>query len=446
MDICALSAILSAAGSAADVNSAANSNGATVQIIIMLIMLLCSAYFSATETAFTSLNKTRMRTLADKGNKRAEMVLSLSEQYDKLLSTILIGNNIVNIVLSSICTVFFINLLLGNQSMGTLYATVVSTIVVLIFGEISPKGMAKERPESFAMFSAPIIRLLMIVLTPLSFIFGKIKLLLSRMIKSEEDRRMTQDELLTLVDEVEQEGAIDEDEGALLRSAIEFTDREASDILTPRTALEAIEQGTPNKEISRCFRESGYSRLPVYVDSVDNIVGVIHQKDFYATIHHTEKPIDGIMKKPVYIPLSMKISEILKLLKQSKSHIAVVVDEYGGTMGIVTMEDILEELVGEIWDEHDEIVEDFVKIDDNTYKVLCTLDLDKLFKFLDIEDETDSATVNGWVLEKFGYFPTVGESFTYEKVTVEVLDADNQRVNEIQITVTEPSDDEDEAE
>ncbi len=417
-----------------------------IQILVMAIMLVFSAYFSATETAFSSLNKTRVKTLADKGNKKAEAVLKLSDKYDKLLSTILIGNNIVNIVLSSICTVFFINLIM-SQSLGTTLATIVSTVAVLIFGEITPKSLAKESPERFAMFSAPIIKLLMVILTPFSAFFGGIKFLTSKIFKSKDDRRMTQDELLTLVDEVEQEGGIDKEESELLRSAIEFTDREASDILTPRTSLEAVADNLPNIEIAKVFEESGYSRIPVYNGSIDSIIGIIHQKDFYSTIQGTEKSIESIMKKPVYIPLSMKISDILKLLQKTKSHIAVVVDEYGGTMGIVTMEDILEELVGEIWDEHDEVVEDIVQLDEGSYKVLCSTDLDKLFKLLEIEDEeTDAATVNGWVLEKFGYFPQPEETFEFENITVKVLDSDDQRVNEIEVTVheTEPEEKEEE--
>lgn len=413
----------------------------TTQIIIMAVMLVFSAYFSATETAFSSLNKTRIKTLAEKGNKKAERVLVLSEKYDKLLSTILIGNNIVNILLSSISTVFFINLV-KEQDLGTTLATAVSTVAVLIIGEITPKSLAKEYPEKFAMFSAPIIKVLMVILTPLSFIFGGIRIILSKLVKSKDDRKMTQDELLTFVDEVEQEGGIDKEESELLRSAIEFTDREASDILTPRTSLEAVDEELTNEEIASVFAESGYSRLPVYSGSIDSIVGVIHQKDFFSEISGTDKSIAEIVKKPVYIPLSMKISDILKLLQKSKSHIAIVVDEYGGTMGIVTMEDILEELVGEIWDEHDEVVEDFIEIETATYKILCSMDLDKMFKFFEIEDETDSATVGGWVLEKFGYFPKAEENFDFANITVKILDADEQRVNEILVTVRDPEFDE----
>lgn len=410
-----------------------------LQLIIMAVMLIFSAYFSATETAFSSLNKTRIKTLAEKENKKAKLVLKLSEDYDKLLSTILIGNNIVNIVLSSISTLFFINLFVSyqnGQSIGTTVSTAVSTVVVLMFGEITPKSLAKESPERVAMASAPIIRVFMIVLKPLNLFFGFIKFVLSKVFKSKDDRRMTQDELLTLVDEVEQEGGIDKQESELLRSAIEFTDREASDILTPRTSVEAVADDLPNEEIEKLFSESGYSRIPVYSGSIDSIVGIIHQKDFYSYVRGTDNSITTIMKKPVFIPLSMKISDILKLLQKTKSHIAVVVDEYGGTMGIVTMEDILEELVGEIWDEHDEVVEELVRIDDYTYKALGSMDLEKMFRHFELEDEeTDAATVGGWVLEKFGYFPKKDESFDFANITVTVTDADDQRVNEIMISV-----------
>lgn len=418
-----------------------------LQILIMAVLVVFSAYFSSTETAFSSLNKTRIKNLAEKDNKKASLVLKLSEDYDKLLSTILIGNNIVNIALSAISTLFFINLFVqykNGQNIGTTVSTVVSTVVVLIFGEITPKSLAKESPERFAMFSAPIIKVLMWILTPFSAFFGFIKFLLSKVVKSKDDRRMTQDELLTLVEEVEQEGGIDKQESELLRSAIEFTDREASDILTPRTSVEAVSDALSNEEISKVFEETGYSRIPVYSGSIDSIIGIIHQKDFYSIVVGTNKKISDIMKKPVFIPLSMKISDILKLLQRTKSHIAVVVDEYGGTMGIITMEDILEELVGEIWDEHDEVVEDIIKICDDKYEILCSMDLEKMLKNFDIDDEeTDSATVGGWVLEKFGCFPKKDDEFEYQNVKVTVIDADDQRVNKVIIEVKAPEEPED---
>ena len=407
-----------------------------IQLIVMLIMLICSSYFSATETAFSSLNKTRVKTLAEKGNKKAERVLNLSEKYDKLLSTILIGNNIVNIVLSSLCTVFCINLVKGNQSVGTVLSTVASTVVVLIFGEITPKSLAKENPEKFAMFSAPIIKFLMVMLTPLSILFGGIKWLLSKVIKSSDDRRMTQDELLTLVEEVEQEGGIDSDESELLRSAIEFTDREASDILTPRTALEAVEENLDNDDISRVFRESGYSRLPVYSGSIDSIVGIIHQKDFYSLVNGTGTGIDFIMKKPVYIPLSMKISDILKLLQKNKSHIAIVVDEYGGLAGIVSMEDLLESIVGSIQDEYDHEEEEVKQTGDNTFEVDGAMAIDEVGELLGTAfPEGDYDTVAGFMIDQLGRIPTEEEhaSVTFENVEFTVLKMDERRIELIHI-------------
>ncbi len=415
-----------------------------LQIIIMLVCLVLSAYFSATETAFSALNKTRVKTFAEKGNKKAALVLRLDDDYDKLLSAILIGNNIVNIALSSICTVFFINLLTDhNQNMATTLSTVVTTVVVLIFGEITPKSMAKEAPERFAMFSAPIIRVFMIILAPFSFFFGGIKVLMSKLVKSEDDRKTTPDELLIMVDEAEQDGGIDKEESELLRSAIEFNDRQASDILTPRISIEAVSETMTNEEIARVFDESGYSRIPVYSGSIDSIIGIVHQRDFYAKIRGTDIPVTEVAKKPVFISDSMKISDIFKLFQKEKSHIAIVLDEYGGTVGIVTMEDILEELVGDIWDEHDEIVEDIVKITDDSYNVLCSTDLEKMFKFFDIDDEeTEAATVSGWVLERFGEFPKVGDCFDFENITVTVKDADDQRVNEINIKINPKEDSE----
>ncbi len=418
-------------------------------IIAMAVLLLFSAYFSATETAFSSLNRTRIKMISEnkehKDYRRARLVMKLSDKYDKLLSAILIGNNIVNIALSSICTMYFINLMTGNQSIATTVSTVVTTVVVLIFGEITPKTLAKDAPEKFAMFSAPIISVLMVVITPFSAFFGGIKFLMSKIFKVDDDRKMTQDELLTIVDEAEQDGGIDEEESKLLRSAIEFTDREALDILTPRTALTAVSVELSNDEIEKVFRTTGYSRLPVYSESIDNIIGIIHHKDFYTSIKGTDKSVTDMMKKPVLIPMTLKISDILSLLQKQKSHVAVVLDEYGGTMGIVTMEDILEELVGEIWDEHDEIVEDFVKISGDTYSILCGADLEKMFRLFEIsDDETDAATVGGWVLEKFGCFPKEGDSFEFENVVVTVQKSGDQRVNEVtvkELPKEEPEDD-----
>ena len=403
----------------------------TTSIIFMAVMVAFSAYFSATETAFSSLNKTRLKVLAEKGDKKAILALELSDKYDKMITSILIGNNIVNIAMTSVCTLLFVHLM---ADAGATVSTIVSTVVVLIFGEITPKSLAKEMPEKFAMFSAPFLRVLMVVLTPFSFVFSALKNLMGKVIRNTEDRRMTQEELLMLVDEVQQEGGLDEDEHELLRSAIEFTDRDAEDILTHRVDLEAVSIHDDARAISKVFDESRFSRLLVYDEDIDDIVGVIHQSDFYNDCVMHGKALSEIMSAPVFVPKSLKISDLLKLLQKKKSHIAIVNDGYGGTLGIVTMEDILEELVGEIWDEHDEVVEDIRCDGDNRWTVSGNADLYRLLDKMDIdEDAVESASITGWVMEQLEKVPDVGDSFVMCGWKVTVTATDERRVQEIRV-------------
>ncbi len=417
-------------------------------ILIMVFLIMMSAYFSATETAFSSLNKTRLKTLAEKGNKRATLVLNLSERYDKLISTILIGNNIVNIAVASLGTVFFVSI---YGDIGATISTAVITIAVLIFGEISPKSIAKDAPEKFAMFAAPFIRLLIWILTPVNFLFSLWKKLLAKALRIESDTKMSQEELLMLVDEVEQEGSIDEDEGDLLRNAIEFTEQEAGDILTHRVDLEAVPIDATHEEIAKIFTQTRFSRLLVYTESIDNIIGVIHLKDFFTENGITEKPLADLITKPVFIQKSEKINDLLKILQQNKSHIAVVLDEYGGTRGIVTMEDILEELVGEIWDEHDEVVENFKLISENLYDVDCSADFDDFCEFFNVEldEDEESNALSGWIMEQLDKVPEVNDTFVYKHLTVTVTETDYHRVTKIKCEVSdiidESSDEENEA-
>ncbi len=408
-------------------------------IVAMVCCIIMSAYFSATETAFSSLNKTRLKAMAEKGNRRADLALRLSEQYDKLISTILVGNNIVNIAMASLGTLLFVGL---YGDIGATVSTVVVTVVVLIFGEITPKSIAKDYPEKFAMFSAPIIRLLIWVLTPVNFLFSQWKKLVSRLFHSSEDTKMSQEELLLLVDEVQQEGSIDETEGELLRNAIEFRDLVAEDILTHRVDLEAVPVDATKEEIAECFTQSRYSRLLVYEETIDNIVGVIHQKDFYVGGGITHKAVSDIMTPPVFIHQSEKISDLLQFLQSNKAHIAIVIDEYGGTLGIVTMEDILEELVGEIWDEHDEVEEDFRKLEADTYLVDCSVNLDDFLDFFQIKSESDSISLGGWVMEQVGHIPAVGDHFTYDRLSVTVEETDAHRVAFVKVIAIIPAEDE----
>lgn len=395
----------------------------------MIVLVIFSAYFSATETAFSSLNRTRLKALAEKGDKRAKRAYEISERYDKLISTILIGNNIVNIALASLGTVLFVKLC-GDA--GATVSTVVITVVVLIFGEISPKSIAKDCPEKFAMFSAPFLKFCIMILTPLNFVFSAWKRLLTRLLKTESDSRMSQEELLMLVEEVQQDGSIDENEGELLTNVIEFSNIEAEDILTHRVDLEAVSVEADKSEIAEVFHTSKFSRILVYRESIDNIIGVIHQKDFYTGMGVTSKAIEDIITPVIFVLRNEKISDMLEKLQKSKSHMAVVLDEYGGTYGIVTMEDILEELVGEIWDEHDEVVESIRKCGD-AYIVNAAMDFDDFCEYFDIETESDSTSLSGWIMEQMEKIPEAGESFKFENLTVTVTSVDNHRISEARV-------------
>ncbi len=408
----------------------------TYYVIGIIVLILLSAYFSATETAFSSLNKTKLKTIIenDKKNKRAELTLRLSEMYDKLISTILIGNNIVNIAMASLGTVLFMNI---YEDIGATISTVVITVLVLVFGEISPKSIAKDMPEKFAMFSAPMIHLLIILLTPINFLFTQWKKLLSKIFRIEEDNSVSSDELLTMVEEIQQNGNLDIEDGELIKNAIEFNERKAEDIITHRVDIEAISLETDKKDIAKKFTETQFSRLLVFEETIDNIVGVIHLKDFFTEEGITKQNIEEIMVKPLYIQKSENINDLLKILQKNKSHIAVVVDEFGGTHGIVTMEDILEELVGEIWDEHDEVVEFLKEVSDKVYEVDCSMDFDDFCVDFDIECETDSVSVGGWVMEQLGKIPEQDETFSFENLDVTILEIDSNRVIKIKVVENE---------
>lgn len=401
-------------------------------IIVLVILIIMSAYFSATETAFSSLNRIKLKNAAENGNKRAKLALNLSENYDEVLSTILIGNNVVNIASASLATVIFVKYF---ADMGVTLSTVVMTIVVLIFGEITPKSLAKEFPERFCMISAPIIKILLVILSPFNFLFGLWKQFISRFFKIHEDRGITEEEIKIMVEEAENNGGIDQEESELIRSAIEFNDIDVTDILTPRVDIVAISENEDQESIKNNFLKSGFSRLPVYSGTIDNIIGVIHQKDFYNKILNQQQSIDSIIKPVIFAVQSMKISELLRLLQQKRTHIAVIGDEYGGTMGIVTLEDIIEELVGEIWDEHDEVIHSFEKVDENKFKVKCNTNLDKMFEFFNIKNKYDFSTVNGWVVSQFGEVPDEGDNFDYGNLNVTVSKRDCKHVIEIIVCV-----------
>ena len=401
-------------------------------IIALVVLIIFSAYFSATETAYTSLNRIRIKNLANSGNKRAKLTLELCEKFDNILSTILIGNNIVKIMSTSLATALFVAYFPKN---GVAISTVVMTVVVLIFGEIGPKSMAKESPEAFAMFSAPFLNVLCVLFTPLNILFSLIKKLISRILKVKNDRSITEEELLTMVEEAQNEGGINDNEGELIKNAIEFYDLEVSDILIPRVDVIAVQTDSIPEEIDKVFKSSRLSRLPVFHETIDSIAGVLNMKDFYYQVLGNKEPLENAIKPAVYVLEQMQISDLLKLLQQKKSHLAIVTDEYGGTVGIVTLEDIIEELVGEIWDEHDIVTEEITKISTNCYRVSCNASIAKMFELFEIDEEIESSTVGGWVMEQLERVPVLGDSFQYQYLTVTVTNADERRPLEIIVTV-----------
>lgn len=404
-------------------------------ILLMLVLVAMSGYFSATETAFSTFNRIRMKNAAENGNKRAALVLSMAEDYDRLLSTILVGNNLVNILLTTIATLSFVKWV--GEANGPALSTVVATVVVLVFGEISPKSLAKQNADRFVMVSAPFLRLVSWVLWPVNFIFSQWKKLLRLVFKTTDEQAVTEEELLTIVDEAQQVGSLDEQEGEMIHRVIEFNDREVVDILIPRVDVAAVPLDASFKDLGQMFIESGFSRLPVYDDTIDRVVGVVYHKDYYRAAADKPTPAD-IMKEAVFVPPTAKIRALLTQLQTEQSHMAIVTDEYGGTLGVVTMEDILEELVGEIWDEHDDVVRNILPQGDGTAMVLCSAELVDLMEYFDTETECDATTVSGWVMEALGRIPAVGDAFTADGLSVEVTKVETTRPEEIRVWAATP--------
>ncbi|MBR4068462.1 MAG: HlyC/CorC family transporter [Clostridia bacterium] len=400
-------------------------------LCIMLLCLVFSWFFSAAEVAYEQLNKNRLRLMAEKGNRSAATALRLSENEDRIATTILIGDTLADGVLTVLAVLMLIRC--TGTPTGGLWAILLCGVLILLLGETVPKHIAAARPERTALLTTPVLQLFMWLFTPISALLTFIKRLLDKVCKHEDEDKISQEELLLFVDEAQQEGGIDEDEGDLLKNVIEFTDLRAEEILTHRVDLVGVEKGSSKQDIARVFTETQYSRLLVYEESMDNIIGVVHQKDFYMNDGITDKPLAAIMTQPLFIQPGIKISDLLKLLQTQKSHIAVVLDEYGGTLGIVTMEDILEELVGEIWDEHDEVVEDFKSSGENCWLCDCSAKLDDFCEFFSIEPEASSVSLGGWVMEQLGKVAQVGDSFTYQELTITVTETDHPRVNQIRV-------------
>ncbi|HOH69738.1 MAG TPA: hemolysin family protein [Sedimentibacter sp.] len=401
------------------------------QVAVLIIVLLTSAYFSAAETAFLNYNKSRMRNM-EANNKKAALVLNLEDNYDNLMSTILFFRSVLNVTAASLIIFIFSKLFINK---GILISTVIAIFIIMTAGELIPRGLANMAPDKTAMSCAPSMRLFMRICSPFNFILATLKKMIYRVFKAEEQPSVYEDDLRTVLDEVENEGVIDKSESDLIRSAIEFNETVAEDIYTPRIDIVGIEENESLESIKEKFILSGYSRLPVFSGGMDNIIGVLHEKDYYQALHRKEKDINKMVSKTIYVTPNKKISELLKELQISKAHMAIVIDEYGGTEGLITMEDIIEELVGEIWDEHDEVIEWFKKIGEDKYLVSCNADIDDMLDLfgIEVDDELDITTVNGFVTMLFEGIPEEGGRIVYKDLDITVTKAEAKRVIEIQV-------------
>ncbi len=407
--------------------------------VVILLLLAVSAVCSATETAFSSANRIRLKNLAAGGNKRAGRALAITEDFDKALTAILIANNIVNIAASALATLFFTERF-GSGSVGI--ATLVMTVLVLIFGEILPKSLAKENSETFSVFMAPLLSVFMIVITPLIFIFTGISSLASKLFGSRRQQpTVTEDELKTIIEEIEDEGVLEEQESDLVRSALEFDEITISRVLVPRISIVGVERNESTENIKELFIRTKFSRLPVYEGTVDSIVGVIHQADFFELYLSGGSDIGEIMKPPVFLSENKRISDALREMQRAKLHMAVVIDEYGGTEGICTLEDIIEELVGEIYDESDDEDTSMIRLGENRYRVSANLSVADFLDRLELpEDEikTERNTVGGWVMELLDRIPEPNEFIRSGPFSITVRMADEQKIDSLMIRVNKP--------
>ena len=414
-------------------------DGSTTPLLIAVIVLVVlSALYSATETAYTSLNAIKLKSLAIK-DKRYQKVLSLYERYDKLLTTILIGNNIVNLTASSLALLFFQQVLAGNVNLDPSFiSTAVITIIVLLFGEITPKFVSKAYPEKVALSTYWFITACYYLFYPLNLVLIGYKKLINLLFHLDREDTITDDELITIVNEAEEDGTLKEDESVLIKSAIEFDDLEVKDILIPRINVIAVPDTATVEEIKKVFEHERYSRIPVYSGNIDSVIGFIHEKDFYRNMDKPNFSIKGIMQDVVNVVEHTKISVLLRKLQVKKIHMAVVLDEYGGTLGIVTMEDIIEELVGEIYDEYDEEATEIRQTEDGSYRVNASSNIDDFFEFFDLivdGDEYDANTVGGWVCEKLGELPQIGKEFTFYNLKISVTKSTRKKLIEVKVTV-----------
>ena len=404
-------------------------------LIGIIALVILNSVFSACETVCSAASKVRLRTLEANGNKRASKLLKLLGQYDKMLTTILIGNTVVTVVIASLTTLLFMNLFVNNASLATTLSTVAVTVGVLIFCEITPKIIAQENPEKAGMAFYPFLTVLMFMLWPFAALFSLWKKLIKKIFHIEHDMSITEDELITYVETAASEGSIESHASRLICSAIEFEDVDVEDVMIPRVNVIAVSDTDTLDEIKKKFHEHGFLRMPVYSGTIDSVVGTLHEKDFYEYCIEGKKKVGEVLRPNLIVARTMKISVVLRMLQKARLHMAIVVDEFGGTSGIVTLEDILEELVGEIWDEHDEEEILMRRDGDDTFIISGTENLLDMFEALGIKpaEEFDSTSVGGFVIEILGRIPLTGEKITFSRLDITVTKATARRVLEIKV-------------
>ena len=419
-----------------------------ISISALIILLLLGAFFSASEMAFASINRAKLKSIIDGGGKNGRRATSVFDMYenrfDEVISTVLICNNLVAIAAATVSASLFVRLI---GEWGYLFSTVIVSAIVIVLTDIFPKSVSKQNPEKSSLAYAPFLLFLMMILKPINKGIEKLKNSLSAKFvnheeekTAEEEQAQLEQELIFMVEEAEKDGSITEEDSLLITNAIEFNDLEAWDILTPRVQIVSIPITADRDDIAEKFIDSGYSRIPVYEESLDNIKGIVHIRDFmrHLATDNGKLELADIITPALFTVTSAKLKDLLKLMQNEKSHIAIVTDEYGGTEGIVTMDDILERLVGDIWDESDEVVEEFKDVGNNKHRILCTAYIDDMFEYFEVKGESESNTVGGWIMDMLRRIPEKGDAFTFENLLVRVTKVDQRRPLECVIEVVEP--------
>ena len=401
--------------------------------VLLVLLIMASGFFSGSETALTTFNHVRMKNAADEGDKRAKRALKVADDYERTISTILIGNNIVNIAAASIATVLFTKMFLDK---GPALSTVVMTILVLIFGEVMPKSFGKQNADKLAVMVAGPIDFLRVLFTPAVYLLVKLTNLMKRRAAGDNKPSVTEEELKSIIESIEEEGVLEEDESDLVQSALEFDEIEVQEILTPRVDMVSFDVEDPWADLLHLIATEGISRIPVYEKSIDHVIGIVRAKDVLMAQLNGQHDIMPLVTPVMFVHRTMNVSQLLTNLRRSKMQLAIVTDDYGGTLGLVTMEDALEELVGEIWDEYDKVEEDCVMTSPDTFMVSGDYNVYDMLDDLDCNTrhfESDYNTVSGWTLEQIEHIPEVGESFTWENLRVTVTEMEEQRITKLKV-------------